>query len=172
MVATYDFFPEQEVSNAIKLSTVSGRFNVTILAAVCSKTPRCTAFNTLGALMTAPPRHVLSYLDNTKVSACDGVYVSNRTVTGLDLQVTGPRASGLQHNFSKRNPFHLRRPCAPIDIALPPRLGLHFTLHMSGYNIRLNDIERRVKHKKRWSRLPGQNLPPAAHGLRLSTHAP
>ncbi|EFJ47973.1 hypothetical protein VOLCADRAFT_104939 [Volvox carteri f. nagariensis] len=84
-VLGYQFYVQREVANAYKNWTAPSPFTVTSLSATCNATARCTAFNTRGMLMTAPMRPAFSYLDNTKAGPCDGVYISNRTITGLLL---------------------------------------------------------------------------------------
>ncbi|GIL87790.1 hypothetical protein Vretimale_13108 [Volvox reticuliferus] len=83
VVDGYDFRPQVEVANAVKLKNVTVPSSLAILGVICKNTSRCNAFNTRGWLMIAPLRPVFSYLDNTVSSQCDGVYISNRTLTGL-----------------------------------------------------------------------------------------
>ncbi|GLI63667.1 hypothetical protein VaNZ11_006705 [Volvox africanus] len=86
VVRGYDFQPQVEVTNAFRIKNFTVPSNLTILGDLCANNvSRCNAFNTRGWLMTAPLRPVFSYLDNTVTSACDGVYIANRTLTGLNL---------------------------------------------------------------------------------------
>ncbi|GIL65430.1 hypothetical protein Vafri_19182 [Volvox africanus] len=87
VVAGYDFWPQVEVSNAFRIKNFTVPSNLTILAELCTRNvSRCNAFNTRGVVMIAPLKPFFSFLDGTVTSVCDGVYIANRTLTGLDVK--------------------------------------------------------------------------------------
>ncbi|EFJ42133.1 hypothetical protein VOLCADRAFT_107390 [Volvox carteri f. nagariensis] len=85
-VGGYAFYRLQEVSGAYTIKTVSAK-NPVDIAASCSSTPACNAFDTTGALKIVPMAPIFSVLDPSAadVSDCDGIYVARRTLTGLVL---------------------------------------------------------------------------------------
>ncbi|GLC47213.1 hypothetical protein PLESTM_002045000 [Pleodorina starrii] len=102
----YTFYAGLEAANSFKLPTANppplpSNAAPDKLAERCNATGRCTAFNTRGVLMTLPMRPVLSYLDPNKTAPCDGVYLANRTLSGLFL---APRTvEELRNNASTNN---------------------------------------------------------------------
>ncbi|GIL90204.1 hypothetical protein Vretifemale_17861 [Volvox reticuliferus] len=86
-VSGYVFYRLQDTPTALVLNNTATGLTPDAIAAACSVTKFCNAFDTGGALKLVPSMPIFTIMDGSlnETQPCDGTYISNRSLSGLTL---------------------------------------------------------------------------------------